>query len=49
MVVDELREAQGAGHSGGASADDDNVGFHLGAVDVGERVTEMDGHRDWID
>jgi hypothetical protein len=34
VLVDELRKAEGAGHAGGASADDDDVGLHLGTVDV---------------
>jgi hypothetical protein len=35
-----LREAQSAGHTGGPSAYDDDVGLHLGAIDVGEGFTE---------
>src|SRR5215469_2276917 len=40
VLVDELRQAERAGHSGRASADDDYVGFHLGAVDVFEGSAE---------
>ena len=36
MLVDELREAKGARHAGGASTDDDDVSLHLGAVDAFE-------------
>ena len=40
VLVDQLREPQGAGHAGGASADDDHVGFHNGTFDIGERLTK---------
>ena len=42
VLVDELRQAQRTGQSGRAAADDDNVGFHLGAVNVFEGLAEMD-------
>jgi hypothetical protein len=40
VLVDELRQAKRASHSRRASADDDYVGFHLGAVDVLEGSAE---------
>ena len=36
--VDQLRQAQGAGHAGGAAADYDYVGGHLGVFDIGDEV-----------
>ena len=40
VLVDELREAQGASHAGRTAADDDDVGLHLGAVDAFEGFAE---------
>jgi hypothetical protein len=40
VSVDQLRQAQGAGHTGWASADDYHIGFHLWALDPFERFTK---------
>jgi hypothetical protein len=40
VIVDQLRETQGAGHAGGAAADDDYIGWHLGVLDIGEGLAE---------
>jgi hypothetical protein len=45
VLVDELRQAKRASHSRRASADDDNVGFHLWAVDVLEGLPKDEIHR----
>ncbi len=42
VLIDELRQAQRAGHAGRASADDDYVGFHYRALDIRERLTKND-------
>ena len=41
VLIDELRQAQRAGHAGGAAADDDHVGGHLGAFDVGSGLRKI--------
>src|SRR5207253_254793 len=38
--VDELGQAESTRHAGGASADDDDVGRHLGVLDVFERFAK---------
>jgi hypothetical protein len=40
MFVDQLREAQGTGHACRTATDDDDVGLHLRAGDVFERLAE---------
>src|SRR6185437_11809441 len=40
VSVNELREAQGAGHARGPAADNHNVSFHLRAFNVRERLAE---------
>ena len=40
VLIDELREPQGASHASRAAADDDHVGGHLRAFDVFERFAE---------
>ena len=40
VLVDQLREAQSAGHASGPAADDDHVGRHLRMLDVRERLTK---------
>src|ERR1700761_7794085 len=45
MGVDELGKAQRTGHAGRAAADDDDVGFHLGAFDSLDWFTE--NHASW--
>ena len=40
VFVDELREAEGTGHAGGAAAYDDDVGLHGGAAGDFERFSE---------
>ena len=40
VLIDKLRESQSTGHTGRSAAYDDNVGGHLGAFDVGERLTK---------
>jgi hypothetical protein len=42
VLVDELREAQGASHAGGPSANDYDISFHYGALDTLERFTKND-------
>ena len=42
MFVDELREAQRAGHPGRASADDHDIGLHLRTVDIFKRFAKVD-------
>jgi hypothetical protein len=42
VVVNELREAQSAGHAGGASANDDDIGFHYRAFDTRQWFTKND-------
>jgi hypothetical protein len=42
VVVYELREAQSAGHTGGASPYDDDIGFHCRAFDTRKRFTKND-------
>jgi hypothetical protein len=48
VAVNQLRKPQRAGHSSGASADNDDIGLHLGAINIGEGMTKMDGHGDWL-
>jgi hypothetical protein len=40
VSIDELRQAQSAGHSGGATANDHYVGRHFGVVNVGDGFAE---------
>jgi hypothetical protein len=42
VVVNELRQAQGAGHTCGASANNDDIGFHYGAFNTFKRLTKND-------
>jgi hypothetical protein len=42
VVVNELGEAQSAGHTGGASSDNDDIGFHCRAFDALKRFTKND-------
>ena len=47
--VDELRQAQGAGHACGTATHNDNVRFHLRTVDPFEGFTENKGHRSMLE
>jgi len=40
VLVNELRETNGASHARGAAADDDDIGGHLGAIDAFKRFAE---------
>ena len=40
--VDQLRQAQGAGHTCRATADNHNIGFHLRTFDAFDGLTEVD-------
>ena len=40
VLVNELRQAQGTGHAGRASADNDHIGFHDRAFNIRERFTK---------
>ncbi len=40
VIVNQLRKPQRAGHARGPTADDDDVGWHFGVLDVGERLAE---------
>src|SRR6185437_11047409 len=40
VLVDKLRQAQRASHAGRSTADDDDVGFHLRAIDSTDRSTK---------
>src|SRR5579872_5131158 len=40
MSINQLREAQGASHTGRTTADDDNIGRHLRAFDAFYRLAE---------
>ena len=42
VLVDELRQPEGAGHAGRPTADDHNVSFHYGTIDIRERLTKDD-------
>ncbi|PYY15237.1 MAG: hypothetical protein DMG60_18165, partial [Acidobacteria bacterium] len=37
VLVNELRQAQRTSHASRSTADDDDIGFHLGAINVGKR------------
>src|SRR6185437_3282146 len=43
VFVNKLREPQGSSHTGRTTADNDNVGFHLGTIDGGERSAKDHG------
>ncbi len=40
VIVDQLRKPQRAGHARRPTADDDDIGWHLGVLDVGKRLAE---------
>ncbi len=40
VIVDQLRKPQCAGHARWPTADDDDIGRHLGMLDIGERLAE---------
>ena len=40
VIVDQLREAESTGHTRRSAAHDDDIGGHLGVVDVGERFAK---------
>jgi hypothetical protein len=42
VLVNQLRQAQGAGHAGGPSANDDDIGFHCRAFNTLKRLTKND-------
>ena len=44
VLIDKLREAQGAGHTTWASADDGDVGFHYRMLNAGNGLAK-DDHR----
>ena len=45
VLIDKLREAQRAGHPRRPSADDDNIGLHLRAVDAFKGFAKSDHRR----
>jgi hypothetical protein len=42
MFVDQLRQPQSARHAGGTAADDHDIGFHRGTLNVGQWLTKYD-------